>query len=219
MAIEEDIFTIVVSSIIAFGIALFVRYGVKPKFEIVYDSNRKANLTYLFNGISMFDDLDFRSFYEIFEDRMGLLTRDRKDIIPSTLSTGLTPTVDLRLTAFSEIGRLTAEYDVLKVDLRPILEDMKSNFEAFNQQYTFYQTYLHDSFLREVKIYFFNTYYYAEWLLQGQNLVEVADKRLESAFRIIQYLEENSLVDLDIPNMRNFIKKWRDYKMQNYLPK
>ena len=97
---------------------------------------------------------------------MGNLTRDRKTILPSIQYPQLTPNVDLSSTGidFGEISHLSSEYEEVKKDLQPILQQMREEFDAFNKQYAFYQSYLHEIFLRNVKLYLWSTIYYAEWL-------------------------------------------------------
>ena len=213
---DDEIVTIVLSSLIALGIGLFIRYGLKPKFEIIFDDNRKANFLILFNGIQAFDS-QFLSFYEILEDRMGLLRRDRREIIPRMQFASLTPESIHSQTRvdFGEISRLTSEYDEVRRNLQSILQAMRDNYDAFLKDYKLFLNYMHDTFLRDVSLYLWNTIYYSEWLLRDENLVMIADKRLELAFKIIQYLEEDGSIKMKIQNMDNFVKKWKDYKSQN----
>jgi hypothetical protein len=66
------IFTVVIPSIIALGIALFVRYGIKPKIETVYEKNRNSTIRGLLieaNSVSK----HFNDSHRIFEMQQGFV--------------------------------------------------------------------------------------------------------------------------------------------------
>lgn len=214
---ENEILTITVSSLIALGIGLLIRYGLKPKFEIIYDENRKANFTYLFNGINAFD-FNFERFYNTFENRLGLLTREREEIVSFPVFVTVNPTIDekqIPIINFREFQQQSEEFATVKEELKPVLQWLRDNVDAFSKYYNLYQSYMHDSFLRIISLYFADTVYYAEWLLNGYPLPQIAYKRLDHAFKIIKYLEDDNSIDKTIPSIKEFIKKWRDYKLQN----
>lgn len=196
---------------IAILIAWYFRFKVKPKFEIVYNYNRNANFVLIFNNIEIFD-WTFETFYIIYERRLGLLTREREDIVPRIPFTSsgsgnqaISP-VNLR-----EWQTITNELTSVRQDLLQDVERMREYHRNFLKDYHIFQNYFHDKFLRDIHVYYFSTIHYCEWLLQGHNYARMADDRKRRSEGIIKYLEEDKSIDKADPNIKKFIEKWKNY--------
>ena len=212
-----DAATILISLFLTTAVGIFItayfRYFVKPKYEIVFDANRKANLTILFNAIDGFDEY-FESIYTIFEEKLGLLTKNRKDIVPS-ISNQINPINPALPLTYQDIMKIQKEYADVKSDLNPMLVKMQKFHRDFLKDYHLFQNYIHDSFLRDVNQYFVHTLDYTKWLLECNHVATTAEKRIKYYNEIKSYLEnEKSLIE-SIPTMKKFLDKWKKYLLVN----
>lgn len=204
-----DFDTIIISTLMAIaitvGVSWFFRFRTKPKFEIIYDSNREENLTYVFNGLEMLDS-DFGSFCEIFEDNFGLLTKEKKEIVPRPSSSS-----DGNITYPQGFAETLNRLRQVKENLTPMLTRMRDNHNKFLRDYHIYHNYIHDSFLRNVSLYYWTTTYYIEWLLKGHHVVNSGEKRQTYAKKIIEYIERDTTYHKNIPSISHFVNKWKNY--------
>lgn len=209
----STIISTITSGVLAFGIALYFRYRVKPKFEIIYDSNRQANINLIFNGLNYLDS-EFESFYTIIENELGELTKEREEIIPSLKVKPKDEWIenDPDISDFGIIIKMTEKYDGIRKNLAPMLTIMREHHKKFLQDYHINLNYLHDSFLRDVNSYYITTTYYAELLLQCQNYYSIGIKRKSEADKIIEYVNADGSVDKTPDGIREFIYKWKDWK-------
>lgn len=201
-----DFWTVLVSFTIAVGVALFVRYKIKPKHEEVFDYNRKSNIVRIF-GLLDHLDFQFRYFIEYFEKDMGELTKDRKTVLPErkfekTQDGGYV--VDI-----TDTMGIGIKYEQVKPELKRLAENLRMLEKSFLSDYSIYLNYVHDSFLRDIRMYFLNTAHYAEWLLKDTHLAYLRKKRMESAKKIIEYVEKDKSL-VSNPLIKKFIEKWEE---------
>jgi len=206
------------SSLIAIGIALYIRYRAKPKQEIIYDANRQANLDLIFSGLN-FLNIEFLTFYESIEQRLGELTKERSKIIPFPISKPLNEwTVDdPDIVDFGEISKMTAIFDEIKPMLTQTLTRIREHHKRFLQDYHIYLNYLHDSFLRDVHSYYITTTHYSELLLNGENHYSIGIKRKEEADKIIAYVKDRTVHKTN--SIMDFILNWQGWKPKESKPK
>lgn len=69
---DNIIFTIIIPSIIALGIALFVKYGIKPKIETVYEYNRNSIIKELLIEVNNVSN-QFNNAHRIFERQQNFV--------------------------------------------------------------------------------------------------------------------------------------------------
>jgi len=204
------IISAIISGIVAIGVAWYFRFKVKPKFEIVFDDNRQANLRLIFNGLQWFDS-EFQSIYEIFERELGELKKEREEIIPrpkfiQEKGSEINENV-IDLGSMMKMDKIFAE---VRDNLNPILARMLEQQKTFLRDYHIFLNYLHDSFLREINNYYFTTIYYTKWVLKGNNFYSIGIKRKEHANRIIKYLEEDKTINKTEKSLGEFISKWKN---------
>lgn len=193
------------------AIAAFFRYKVKPKFEIVFDSNRQSNLRLIFSGLEWFDK-EFESFYKIFERDMVELTKDNEEIIPRPKFKPMDELDDGEdVIDLGTMMKMDKAFQEVKKCLEPILKRMSEQHNAFLRDYHIYLNYLHDSFLRDINNYYFTTTYYVEWVLKQQNYYSIGIERKEIAKRLIEYVEKDSSIDKKEQSIENFILKWKSH--------
>ncbi|MGI0021368.1 MAG: hypothetical protein ACRD9Q_00775, partial [Nitrososphaeraceae archaeon] len=163
---NTTITSVTTSGVVAIIVAWYFRFKAKPKSEIVYDYNRNANFTLLFDNIEIFD-WTFETFYTIYEQRLGLLTREREEILPRIAFTSsgsgnqVIPPVNFRA-----YQGLTNELASVKQDLAEDVARMREYHRNFLKDYHLFQNYFHDKFLRDIHMYYFSSIHYSEWLLQ-----------------------------------------------------
>lgn len=212
---DDVIISTITSGGVAGFIAWFFRYKTKPKVEIVFEDNRKQSFHYLFGNIASFDNY-FGSFYEIFEKDVTELKGSNKSIVRSS------PIMHAFLNALGEketvidLGNvdmnLIRKFEFTKKNLEPMLESMRTFYKTFSDDYSFYHTYMHDTFLRDVIRYYTSTIEYARWVLQGYDYSTYLGARLQASFKIIHYLENDKSIDNSFVATNEFIKKWNPYR-------
>jgi len=204
------------SGLTGYRVAWYFRHKVKPKHEILFENNQNSTILRLFSLIELFDS-NFRSFYEIFETRLGELKTDQEEIIPSPFV--FLPLEELKeekppKITFGMHLKKSKEFETLKENLSPTLKRMREYHNNFLKEYSFFMNYLDDIFLRYVNNYFFTTTYYSEWVLKGYNYSSIGQDRKKYAEIIIKYLKDNKF-SLDNPRVKEFITKWEEYKKDN----
>jgi len=63
---DQTLINIIISSLIAVIIALFVRYGIKPKIEKIYETNRNVLIGRLLTSVFIVSN-QFNNAFDIFE--------------------------------------------------------------------------------------------------------------------------------------------------------
>ena len=210
---DDVIISTITSGVVAFGIAFYFKYWARPKIEIIFDDNRKESFNSLFSNLASFDSY-FQSFYEIFERDVTELKGSNKQIIP------LSPIMREILTAKGEktfrvslpqvSSSLLQNFEFTKRNLEPMLEQMRKLYKAFSDDYSYYHNYMHETFLRDVILYYASTTDYVRWVLQGQDYAVYLASRERSAFKMIWYLEGDKSIDKSFPNVMDFITKWHN---------
>jgi len=204
--IEWD--TVVVSTILsimgAFLVGLYIRYYVKPKHEEVFNYNRKVNIQRIFGLLDNLD-LQLRNFIEYFEKDLGALTVDRKTVLPEKkFEKQPDGSFIADITDRTGLGK---KYEEMKPELIRITENHKMLQKSFLSDYSIYQHYMHDSFLRDIRNYIRDTTHYVGWLLKDTHLGFLRTKRMESAKKIIEYVQKDKSL-VTIHDINKFIERW-----------
>lgn len=212
---DTTIISTITSGAIAVGIAWYFRFRAKPKIEVVFEDNRKSSFHYLFSNLASFDSY-FGSFYEIFEKDVTELRGSDKAIVRSSPimrsflnSSGETETI---INLGNVDMDLIRRFEFTKKNLEPMLENMRRFYKTFSDDYTEYHKHMHDTFLRDVIRYYNSTIEYARWVLQGEDYSVHMASRLQSAFKIIHYLEKDKSIDKSFEPTKEFLKKWEPYR-------
>ncbi len=209
---EFDIWNVLVSlglsSLVGISIAVFFRYKVKPKFEIIFDDNRQSNLNLIFNGLQWFD-ADFESFYTIVERDITPLTKYNEEIVPSPKIKPIDELEDDDAVDLGTMMRMDKKFLEVKDTLDSILKRMREQHTKFLKDYHIYLNYLHDDFLRNISKYYFTTTDYCEYVLNKQNYYSIGIDRKKFATKIIAYLEKDSGIERRENSIEKFISKWR----------
>lgn len=90
-----------------------------------------------------------------------------------------------------------------------MLNIIKETHENFVKDCNIYHNYIHDSFLRDVKQYYWNTDYYFERILYNELNSLFLNERIKYAKKIIQYLESDKSIELTY-SINNFIERWKE---------
>jgi len=88
-----------------------------------------------------------------------------------------------------------------------MIASMKEFSTYFKEDYSIYHNYIHDSFLREVRQYFWDGNYFVDWMIKNDILGFALDKRRNRAEKIIAYLKSSKTTKMN-PQMDEFVKRW-----------
>lgn len=105
--------------------------------------------------------------------------------------------------------QLEIQFEGTKDELRYMLNIIKETHENFVKDCNIYHNYIHDSFLRDVKQYYWNTDYYFERILYNELNSLFLNERIKYAKKIIQYLESDKSIELTC-SINNFIERWKE---------
>lgn len=191
----------VISSVIAWKIGLYIRFNTKPVHEIVYQDNRTSNLKLIFNGIRL-SDSTLGSIFEIFTDKFGELSRNRKVIIADPISSINT-----------DFGKFLVQkkiFDETVQGLQDTLKRMREQRKDFLKDYHVLQNYFHDSFLRDINQYLWLAEEYVSELFKNENHGFKLIKRKDIALKIIEYIESDKSINKNERNIQEFITMWKE---------
>ena len=197
----------IISAIVAIGVALCVRYKVKPKHEVVFEHNRNVEFKRIFDTIH-FLDFHFQNFLDDLEKEMGPLTNDRET---------LTPKPEFKpLPEGGQIAEFSLEQTKLALKFQRLLPKLKFNFEqirkitqGFQNDYLRLLNQIENSFLTNVWNYIFSTHHYAEWAQKDFLMSSLLKENMKTAKKIIDFLESDKTIDLTEPYIKEFIEKWK----------
>jgi len=204
MTTEQIIISIIVPAGIAFLIAWYFRFHTKPEYEIVYDENRLESLKVIFNQIERFDDY-FKSFYEVVEKDMGILSDDKKEMVPSAFAR-LDETPKF---TFNEVMKLEDKFKEVRLRIQDFVEQMLTIQKQFHDDFTINLNYVHVSFLNDIARYYRDSLYWCNLVLKNQPTSNILKFRMDMAKKIIKYIK-NKKLQKDVILVTNFIDKWEN---------
>jgi len=204
----------ILSGLIGLGVALYVRFFIKPTHEKVFESNRNQNLEIIFNQLEYYDS-HLQTIFDILEEDFGEITRDRKKVVlPSMVaieygSDGKPKNEELPLEEFQRRRVLELKFEETKKDLENMIATMKEFSTFFNNDYSIYHNYIHDSFLRDVRQYFWDGNYFVDGIQNNAVMAFLLGKRSTLAEKMIAYLESSSSTKMSYA-MNEFVKRWTE---------
>lgn len=213
------IVSIIVSGLIAYFVAHYIRFNTKPAHERVFDENRNANLTRIFDQLSTFDD-EVGRFFETLTNNFGELSRDRTELYREPFDVEweldeegepFPKQVSVEVTEEDNQRRMILEFP--EHDFHERLGRLKEQQKLFLRDYNIYLNYIHDSFLRDIRDYYYNTIEYFDSILHNIVSSFRLIRRNDCATRTIQYLEEDNSIQ-KTTNMLDFIQRWKEYMPQ-----
>lgn len=196
-----------VSLLVAAIVALYIRFKVKPKHEIVFEHNRNEEIKRIFTTLH-FLDFHFKNFIDHIENELGPITRDRETLSPKaefkTMPDGS------QYAEFSiEETRLQRKFYNLQPKIQYDYERMNEIAKSFQKDFPRLLEHIENSFLNDVWMYIFDSKYYAEWATKDYLMNHLFDKIHDSATKIIKFTTVDKTINLNEPYIKEFIEKWK----------
>jgi len=202
---DTIVLSTVLSGIIAGVIAYMFRYHLKPKHEQVFETNRKSDISRIFDSLHYLE-FRFESFLDIFEKEMGKITKTRTRVLDRPKWVKQADGSSIATMTLKET-QLQTKYQKLKEDLKSDVVEFEKGYNSFLENYRSYITYIESSFLKNVIEYFWTTLYFSSWALKDSLLPNLLVKRIKLAEKIIDFVENDKSIDLEEPTINDFLQE------------
>lgn len=193
---------IIISALLAYTISRYF-WDKQTDQEKIFYSNRLESLKIMFNQLGSFDD-NFETFYKIIEKDMGELEDNRTDVVPN----GLVKEDEEPKYTLNDIWELEDKFTNVRSRVKPFIDTMSEMQTTFYAEYKISLIYVHQTFLKNIAMYYRDTLEYSRLLLENRHYQFYMKKRLELAKKIMKYIEDVT-VEKDVKQFSEFITKWK----------
>ena len=202
---DTIVLSAILSGIVATVIAYIFRYHLKPKHEKVFETNRKSDISRIFDSLQYLE-FRFESFLDVFEKEMGKITKTRTRVLDKPKWVKQADGSSIATMTLEET-KLQTKYQKLKENLKSDVVEIEKGYNSFLENYRSYITYIESSFLKNVIEYFWTTWYFSIWALKDTLQPELLVKRIKLAEKIINFVENDKSVDLEEPTIKDFLQE------------